>query len=196
MGKQKNSIREKFEKEIKPQLKKSLGKKNIYQVPKLEKIVLNIGFGKSNPDKKQKEQIFSRLSVITGQKPMFTKAKKAIAGFKLREEQVIGAKVTLRNERMYHFFEKIVSIVMPRLRDFRGMSESSFDGRGNYTIGFQEINVFPEVEYTRGEKATGLEVVICTSASNDIEAKELLVKLGVPFKDKVNEKKDLIEVKS
>lgn len=190
---QKN-LRTRYLEEIQPKLKKSFGKKSVYQVPSIYKIVVNTGFGKQAPDQKQREQIISRLAIVTGQKPLLTTAKKAIAGFKTREGQIIGAKSTLRDPKMYHFFEKLVSIVLPRLRDFRGMREDSFDGRGNYTIGFKEMNVFPEVEYSRGEKPLGLEVVICTTAKNDQEAKVLLSELGIPFKEKENKKKQVEKV--
>jgi len=183
------NLKRKYLKEVRPKLKNSLGKKNIYEVPAIKKIVVNVGFGKINPDQKQKEQIIKRLTNITGQKPAFTKAKKDIAGFKIRKGQVIGAKITLRRLKMNHFFEKIISIVLPRLRDFRGMDEKSFDGRGNYSIGFSEINVFPEIEYTKGEKPIGFEIVISTTASNDQEAKALLSELGMPFKDLESKKR-------
>ena len=193
MVNQAGSLKLKYFKEIRPKLRESLGKKNIYEPPRLEKIVINVGFGKDNPDQKQRDQIISRLAIITGQKPLLTEARLAIAGFKIRKGQVIGAKVTLRNTKMYDFFEKLVSIVIPRLRDFRGMSLGSFDGKGNYTIGFREINVFPEVEYTRGEKTFGLEVVICTSTDNNNEAKILLTELGMPFKkENTNRKKEVV----
>ena len=193
MVNQAGSLKLKYFKEIRPKLRESLGKKNIYEPPRLEKIVINVGFGKDNPDQKQRDQIISRLAIITGQKPLLTEARLAIAGFKIRKGQVIGAKVTLRNTKMYDFFEKLVSIVIPRLRDFRGMSLGSFDGKGNYTIGFREINVFPEVEYTRGEKTFGLEVVICTSTDNNNEAKILLTELGMPFKkENTNRKREVV----
>jgi large subunit ribosomal protein L5 len=190
---QKN-LRTRYLEEILPKLKESLRKKNVYQVPRIYKIVVNTGFGKQSPDQKQREQIVSRLAIVTGQKPLLTTAKKAIAGFKTRKGQIIGVKSTLRGPKMYHFFEKLVSIVLPRLRDFRGMSEGSFDGKGNYTIGFREMNVFPEVEYARGEKPLGLEVVICTTAKDDQEARSLLSELGVPFKEKENRKKQVEKV--
>ena|SRR3989344_138876 len=193
MMNQVSGLKLKYLKEIRPKLKQSLGKKNIYEPPKLEKIVINVGFGKNNPDQKQKDQIISRLAIITGQNPLLTKARLAIAGFKIREGQIIGAKVTLRNTKMYDFFERLVSIVIPRIRDFRGMNLGSFDGRGNYTIGFREINVFPEVEYARGEKTFGLEVVICTSSNDNDEAKILLTELGMPFKkENTSRKKEAV----
>jgi len=133
--------------------------------------------------------VAANLGKITGQKPIFTTAKKAIAGFKIRKGQIIGAKVTLRKAKMYHFFEKLVSVVLPRLRDFRGLSADSFDSQGNYTLGFKEANVFPEVEYGRAEKPIGLEITICTTAKIDEEARMLLKELGMPFKvQKVSQK--------
>ncbi len=178
---QPGNLKEKYLKEIKGSLKKSLDKKNIYEVPALEKIVINTGFGKLSPDSKTIDAILGKLAAITGQKPIITQAKKAIAGFKIRKGQKIGAKVTLRGEKMYHFFEKLVSIALPRLRDFRGVSEKSFDGGGNYTLGFYEMNVFPEVEYTRADKPIGLEITIRTTAKTDEGARSLLEGLGMPF---------------
>ena len=181
---QAGNLRDKYLKELRNRLKDSMGKKNIYEVPMMEKVVINTSFGKLSPDAKMKEQILNKLSQVAGQKPVLTKAKKAIAGFKIREGQDIGAKVTLRGEKMFHFFEKLVSVVLPRLRDFRGVSESSLDGKGNFTLGFSEINLFPEVEYTRSEKPIGLEITIRTSAETDEEAKALLSDLGMPFSKK------------
>jgi len=183
------NLKEKYSKETRVSLKKSLGKKNIYEVPALTKIVINTSFGKLSPDQKTREQISNNLAKIAGQKPLFTSAKKAIAGFKTRKGQVIGAKVTLRGEKMFHFFEKLVSIVLPRLRDFRGVSGNSFDKKGNYTIGFREINNFPEVEYSKSERAIGLEATICTNAKTTQEARALLAELGVPFTGRAQVKK-------
>lgn len=185
---QTGNLKQKYTKEIRDQLKSSLGKGNIYEVPKLTKIVVNTGFGKMSPDKSSREKISDNLMAITGQKPVFTTAKKAIAGFKTRKGQIIGAKITLHGDRMFHFYEKLVNIVIPRLRDFRGMSEEAFDGKGNYSIGFSEISLFPEIEYTRGEKVFGLQVVICTDAKNKEETKELLASLGMAFTSKNEEK--------
>ena len=173
---------------------KSLEKGNIFEVPKLEKIVINTSFGRMSPDQKTKEQIVTSLATIAGQQPVFTKAKKAIAGFKIREGQIIGAKVTLRNEKMYNFFKKLVSIVFPRLRDFRGVSTQSFDKNGNYSVGFSELSIFPEIDYIKGQKTVGLEVTITTSASNKEDAKKLLEELGMAFTDSVSgEKKPVKE---
>ena len=191
---QAGNLRNKYLKELRNRLKDSMDKKNIYEAPMMVKVVINTSFGKLSPDVKLKEQILNKLSQITGQKPVLTKAKKAIAGFKIREGQDIGAKVTLRGEKMFHFFEKLVSVVLPRLRDFRGVSESSLDGKGNFTLGFSEINLFPEVEYTRSEKPIGLEITIRTSARTDEEAKDLLSELGMPFrKNQVRQKKQVKE---
>lgn len=190
---QTKNLKQKYTKEIRSKLKSSLDKRNIYDVPKLTKIVVNTGFGKMTPDKSAREKINNNLMAITGQKPIFTVAKKAIAGFKTRKGQIIGAKITLRGERMYHFYEKLVNIVIPRVRDFRGMSEESFDGEGNYSIGFSEINLFPEIEYSRGEKVFGLQVVICTSGKNKKETMELLANLGMAFTSKNEEKKKEIK---
>ena len=181
---QTGNLKERYFKEVRNNLKRSLNKKNIYEVPALEKIVINTSFGKLSPDGKLIDDILGKLATITGQKPILTQAKKAIAGFKIRKGQKIGAKVTLRGEKMYHFFEKLVSVALPRLRDFRGVSEKSFDGRGNYTLGFFEINIFPEVEYTRADKPIGLEITICTNAQTNEEAKTILEELGMPFAKK------------
>ena len=193
---QTGNLKQKYTKEIRNQLKSSLDKGNIYEVPRLTKIVVNTGFGKMSPDKNAREKINKNLMVITGQRPIFTTAKKAIAGFKTRKGQIIGAKITLRGERMYHFYEKLVNIVIPRLRDFRGMSEEAFDGKGNYSIGFREINLFPEIEYSRGEKAFGLQMVICTDAKNKEETMKLLASLGMVFTSKNDEKKKEIKEKA
>lgn len=191
---QTGSLKEKYFKEIRGKLMKSLEKGNIFEVPKLEKIVINTSFGRMSPDQKTKEQIAVSLATITGQKPIFTKAKKAIAGFKIREGQVIGAKVTLRNEKMYNFFKKLVSIVFPRLRDFRGVSTQSFDKSGNYSVGFSELSIFPEIDYVKGQKTVGLEVTIATSALNKEDAKKLLEELGMAFTDSLPvEKKQVSE---
>lgn len=182
---QTGNLKEKYKNEISAKLKETLDKKNIYEVPALQKIVINTGFGRLNPDDKARQQIAENLAKITGQKPIFTTAKQAIAAFKIRKKQVIGAKITLRGDKMYHFFEKLVRVVLPRLRDFRGVNEKAFDNRGNYTIGFSEINIFPEIEYRAGEKPVGLEITINTTAQNDEEAKMLLTALGMPFKEKM-----------
>lgn len=167
-------------------LKKELDIKNIMQVPKIDKIVVNVGFGNVSGDKKMEELIFENLRKISGQKPTARKARKAIASFKIREGQVIGAKVTLRGKKMVAFYRKLVDIVFPRVRDFRGVPEQAFDGEGNYTLGFREMNVFPEIEYKKGEKQFGLEVTIVTSTKKDKEAKKLFETMGMPFKKEIN----------
>lgn len=171
---------------VKEKVSKELNGKNIMAVPMIKKIVVNVGFGSFATDKKNQEYIFEGLKKITGQKPAETRARKAIASFKIREDQVIGAKVTLRGVRMQDFFKRLVSAVLPRIRDFRGMPNESFDGNGNYTLGFREINVFPEIEYKKGEKQFGLEIVIQTSAQNDKDAKKLLKTMGLQFKKEDN----------
>ncbi len=166
----------------KEQLAKKLGLINVMTVPKIEKVVINVGFGDIAGDQKALSAVLENLKKITGQAPVATKARKAIASFKIQKGQVIGAKVTLRGKKMDDFFKKLVTIVLPRVRDFRGVSEESFDGRGNYTLGFREMNVFPEIEYIKGEKQIGLEITLQTSAKKDAEAKKLLELMGMPFK--------------
>lgn len=175
-------VQEKYNKEIKEKLKNNFSIKNVFALPKIEKVVVNVGYGKVSGDDKVREQIYTNLNLITGQKPSIRKAKKAIAAFKIRAGQPIGAQVTLRNRKMYDFLDKFVSVVLPRVRDFRGVSEKSFDGRGNYSIGFREVNVFPEIEYTKNEKLAGIEITIATSATDDKMAKELLEGIGIPFR--------------
>lgn len=185
------SLKEKYFVEIRSTLKDQLGKKNIYQVPKIEKIVLNTSFGRLAPNEQLRGQIADNLAKISGQKPIFTRAKKAIAGFKIRKGQAIGAKVTLRGERMYQFLEKLISIVLPRLRDFRGVSDFAFDKKGNFTLGFREITVFPEVEYARGETPIGVEVIIKTKTRTVDEAKRLLSEIGMPFTKTIKKEKEV-----
>ncbi len=172
---------EKFHNEITPNLMKKFEYKSIMQVPHLDKIVLNIGVGDATSDSKRLDEAVSELALITGQKPIITKAKKSIATFKLREGQSIGCKVTLRGVRMYEFFDKLVSIALPRVRDFRGVNKNSFDGRGNYTLGVKEQLIFPEIDYDKVGKVRGLDVVIVTTARTDEEAYALLKELGMPF---------------
>ncbi len=167
--------------ETKEKSAKDLNVKNIFAVPKIEKIVLNVGFGGLSGDQKIQEAVAAGLKKITGQAPSLTAAKKAIASFKIRKGQVIGAKVTLRGKKSDDFFRKLVSIVLPRMRDFRGVSARSFDGQGNYTLGFREFNVFPEIDYSKGEKQFGLEITIKTTAKTDEEARKLLEGLGMRF---------------
>lgn len=173
---------EKYEQKVKDNLQKEFNIKNSMAVPKLEKVVLNVGFGKIATDEKSREPILHSLNLISGQKPSVRKARKAIASFKIRQGQPIGAQVTLRGKKMLAFLDKLTSVVLPRVRDFRGVSETSFDGRGNYTLGFREVNVFPEIEYTKGEKSFGVEVTITTTAKDDKPAKVLLEGIGIPFR--------------
>lgn len=176
-----NNLKEKYQKEIAPKLAKELGLANILAAPKIEKIVINIGLSEAMEDKKTLEASSHDLAVITGQKPKVNKARRSIAGFKLRAGQPIGLMVTLRGQRMYDFFEKLVAVVLPRLRDFQGVSLKSFDRQGNYSLGIPEQIVFPEVDYARVDKVRGLEITIVTNAHTDEKAKRLLELLGMPF---------------
>ncbi len=176
------TLKELYNKEILPSLKKEYGYTSDMQVPRLEKIVLNMGVGDALADSKYLDAAVKELEVIAGQKPVITKAKKSIAGFKLREGNKIGCKVTLRGDKMYIFLEKLVKIALPRVRDFRGISKGSFDGRGNYTLGIKEQLVFPEVEYDSVIKTRGLDVVIVTTAKTNKEALSLLTGFGLPFR--------------
>lgn len=175
-------VKEKYETQVKENLRKEFDIKNSMALPKLEKVVVNVGFGKVATDEKSREQILHNLSLITGQKPSVRAARKAIASFKIRQGQSIGAQVTLRGKKMYAFLDKLSAVVLPRVRDFRGVSESSFDGRGNYSLGFREVNVFPEIEYTKSDKSFGIEVTITTSAKDDKSGKVLLEGIGIPFR--------------
>jgi large subunit ribosomal protein L5 len=175
------ALKEKYQTEVVPELMKSFGYKNVMQVPRLEKVVLNIGLGEAISDAKALESAEKDIAAITGQHPITTRSKKSIAAFRLREGMTIGMKVTLRGERMYHFFDKLVNIALPRIREFHGVSRDSFDGRGNYTLGFKEQIVFPELDYDKIEKVRGLEVSIGTTAKTDDEGRQLLELLGMPF---------------
>jgi large subunit ribosomal protein L5 len=175
-------LKEKYLTEVVPQLKTTLGYTNVMQLPELEKIVLNIGLGEAIQDSKALEAAEKDLSTISGQRPIITKAKKSIAPFKLRTGMPIGMMVTLRGKRMYDFFDKLVNIVLPRFRDFRGVSRDSFDGRGNYSLGIKEQIVFPEIDYDKIDKVRGFEVTIVTTAKNDDEARTLLELMGMPFR--------------
>ena len=174
-------LKDKYISEVVPALQQKFNYKNINEVPRLEKIVLNMGLGDCKDNPKSMEVAVSELATISGQKPLVTKAKKSIANFKVREGMNVGAKVTLRNERMYEFADKLVSIVLPRVRDFRGVSTKAFDGRGNYALGVREQLIFPEIEYDKIEKIRGMEMIFVTTAKTDEEAKELLRLLGMPF---------------
>ena len=174
-------LKEKYLNEAVPALMQKFGYKNINQVPKLHKIVINMGLGDCKDNAKALENAVEELSQISGQKPLVTKAKKSIANFKLREGMTVGAKVTLRGERMEEFFDKLVSIALPRVRDFRGVSAKAFDGRGNYALGVREQLIFPEINYDKVEQIRGMEMIFVTTAHTDEEAKELLSLLGMPF---------------
>ena len=174
-------LHEKYLKEVIPAMIEKFGYKNIMEVPKLEKIVINMGVGDAVQNSKALDTAVEELTIITGQKPVVTKAKKSIAGFRLREGMPIGAKVTLRGERMYEFLDKLIAISLPRVRDFRGVSKKAFDGRGNYTLGIKEQLIFPEIDYDKVSKVRGMDIVIVTTANSDEEARELLTQFGMPF---------------
>ena len=177
-----NRLKEKYDKTIVSDLTSKYNYKNVMEVPKLEKIVVNIGCGDATGNSKLLEAAMADLEAITGQKPVATKAKKSIAGFKLREGQAIGCKVTLRGENMYNFLDKLISITLPRVRDFRGISNKAFDGRGNYTLGLTEQLIFPEIEYDEVVKVRGMDIVFVTTAKTNDEALDLLKGFGMPFK--------------
>ncbi len=177
-----NRIQEKYINQVKPALIETFKYKSVMEAPKLEKIVINMGVGDAMSNSKALDAAVEDLTQITGQKPVVTKAKKSIAAFKLREGVAIGCKVTLRGEKMYQFFDKLISISLPRVRDFRGLSKDSFDGRGNYTLGIKEQLIFPEINYDKVFKIRGMDIVIVTTAKTDKEGRELLTLLGVPFK--------------
>ncbi len=176
-------LREQYQKEVVPALMKKFNYKSIMEVPKLEKIVLNVGLGDIRENPKALENTMNDLSIITGQKPVVTKAKKSIAAFKIREGVNMGCKVTLRSEKMYEFAYKLFNVALPRVRDFRGVSGNSFDGRGNYSMGIKEQLIFPEIEYDKVDKLRGMDIIFVTTAKTDEEAKELLTLLGMPFKN-------------
>ena len=178
----KSRLEERYLTEVAPQLKTELGYNNIMQLPKLGKIVLSIGLGEATQEPKALEAAEKDLATISGQHPVTTRAKKSISSFKLRTGMPIGMMVTLRGSRMYDFFDKLVNVVLPRIRDFRGVSRDSFDGRGNYSIGMKEQIVFPEIDYDKVDKIRGLEVTIVTTAKNDDEARTLLELMGMPFR--------------
>ena len=177
-----NRLKEKYNNEIVPSLREKYNYASIMEVPKLEKIVVNMGVGDATTNAKLLEAAMNDLEIITGQKPVATKAKKAIAGFKVREGQAIGCKVTLRGENMYNFLDKLISITLPRVRDFRGISNKAFDGRGNYTLGLTEQLIFSEIEYDNVVKVRGMDIVMVTTAKTNEEAYDLLKGFGMPFK--------------
>lgn len=176
-----NRLKEKFVKEVTPALMSKFNYESVMQVPKLDKIVINMGVGDAVANAKALDNAVEELATITGQKPVVTRAKKSIAGFRLREGMPIGAKVTLRGERMYQFLDKLVSVSLPRVRDFRGVSKKAFDGRGNYTLGVKEQLIFPEIDYDKVSKVRGMDIVIVTTANTDEESRELLTQFGMPF---------------
>lgn len=179
-----NIMHERYKKEIAPALLKAFEFKNVMQVPRVEKVVVNIGAGEALDNPKALDAAVADLTTIVGQKPITTKARKSIANFKLREGRLIGTKVTLRGERMWAFLDRLLNIALPRVRDFRGVSANAFDGRGNYTLGIKDQLVFPEIEYDKIDKLRGLEITIVTSARNDEHARALLTLLGMPFAKK------------
>jgi len=176
-----NRLRERFENEIKKSMMEKFNYTSVMQVPKVDKIVINMGLGEAVSNSKIIDEAVAELSLITGQKPIVTRAKKSIAGFRLREGMPIGCKVTLRGARMYDFLDKLVSVALPRVRDFRGVSANAFDGRGNYTLGIKEQLIFPEIEFDKVSKVRGMDIVIVTTADTDEESRTLLTELGMPF---------------
>jgi len=179
-----NKMQEKYNQEVVPALRKAFDLKNIMQVPRIEKVVVNIGMGEAMDNPKALEAAVSDLTTITGQKPIMTKARKSIANFKLREGRLIGTKVTLRGYRMWAFLDRLMNTALPRVRDFRGVSANAFDGRGNYTLGLRDQLIFPEIEYDKIDKLRGMEVTIVTTARNDDQARVMLQLLGMPFSKK------------
>ena len=179
-----NRMQEKYNNEVVPALRKAFDLKNIMQVPRIQKVVVNIGMGEAMDNPKALEAAVADLTTITGQKPIMTKARKSIANFKLREGRLIGTKVTLRGERMWSFLDRLLSTALPRVRDFRGVSGNAFDGRGNYTLGLRDQLIFPEIEYDKIDKLRGMEVTIVTTAKNDDQARIMLQLLGMPFSKK------------
>ena len=179
-----NKMQEKYNQEVIPALRKAFDLKNIMQVPRIEKVVVNIGLGEAMDNPKALEAAVSDLTTITGQKPITTKARKSIANFKLREGRLIGTKVTLRGDRMWAFLDRLMNTALPRVRDFRGVSANAFDGRGNYTLGLRDQLIFPEIEYDKIDKLRGMEVTIVTTARNDDQARVMLQLLGMPFSKK------------
>lgn len=175
-------LQEKYENEVKPALQEQFGYKNVMEIPKLEKIVINMGIGEARENPKALESAVNDLEIISGQKPVITTARKSIANFKLREGMKVGTKVTLRGDKMYAFLDKFMNVALPRVRDFRGVSASSFDGRGNYAVGIKEQLIFPEIEYDKVDSIRGLDIVIVTTAKTDEEAKAFLEKMGMPFR--------------
>ncbi len=176
-----NRLRQKYDNEVKNSMIEKFGYKSVMEIPKIDKIVINMGVGEAVSNSKVLDEAVAELTLITGQKPITTRAKKSIAGFRLREGMPIGCKVTLRGARMYDFLDKLVSVSLPRVRDFRGVSKNSFDGRGNYTLGVKEQLIFPEIDFDKVNKVRGMDIVVVTTANTDEEARELLKQLGMPF---------------
>ena len=177
-----NRLKEQYTNEIAPALFEELGLENVMQIPKIEKVVVNIGVGEALDNPKALDEAVRDLTIVTGQRPVITKAKKSIANFKLREGRAIGTKVTLRGDKMWAFLDRLINVALPRVRDFRGISADAFDGRGNYTLGLDEQLIFPEVNYDQVEKIRGMEITIVTTAVNDDQARVLLSKIGMPFR--------------
>lgn len=176
-----NELKRKYQEEVLPSLMDKFEYKSVMQTPSIEKVVINMGVGDAVQNSKALDSAIEELSLISGQKPVVTRAKKSIAGFRLREGMPIGAKVTLRGERMYEFLQKLIAVSLPRVRDFRGISKKAFDGRGNYTLGVKEQLIFPEINYDKVNKVRGMDIVIVTTSDTDEEARELLSQLGMPF---------------
>ena len=174
-------MKKKYQEEAAPALMKKFGYKSVMQIPKVEKVVINVGCGDARDNAKAIEAVIRDISTITGQKAVVTKAKRSVANFKLRTGMSVGVKVTLRQDRMWEFLDRLLNVALPRVRDFRGISANSFDGRGNYALGLKEQLVFPEIDYDKIEKIRGMDIVICTTAQTDEEARELLTYLGAPF---------------
>ena len=174
-------LKEKYNNEIVAAMQKKFGYKNVMQVPKLDKIVINMGVGEAKDNAKALESAVRDMEIIAGQKPVVTKAKKSVANFKIREGLAIGCKVTLRGDKMYEFADRLISLALPRVRDFRGVNPNAFDGRGNYALGIKEQLIFPEIEYEKVDKVRGMDVIFVTTANTDEEARELLTQFGMPF---------------
>ena len=174
-------MKELYVNEIAPALNKKFGYKSVMQIPKLSKVIVNVGCGESKNNAKEIEAICKDIATITGQKPVTRKARKSVANFKLREGETVGVMVTLRGDKMYEFLDRLFSVALPRVRDFRGINPNAFDGRGNYAMGLKEQLIFPEIEYDKVDKIRGMNICICTTATTDEEAKELLTQLGAPF---------------
>jgi large subunit ribosomal protein L5 len=174
-------LKVKYNEEIAPALMKKFGYKSVMQIPKLDKVIVNVGCGEAKDNAKIIDNVIRDIATITGQKPVATMARKSVANFKVREGQVVGAKVTLRGDRMWEFLDRLFNVALPRVRDFRGINPNSFDGRGNYAMGLKEQLIFPEIEYDKVDAIRGMDICICTTAKTDEEAKELLTQIGAPF---------------